>query len=415
MQYGCIGKKLGHSFSAEIHAMLESRPYALREVAPEELDAFMKAADFRGINVTIPYKQAVLPYLGETDPVAREIGAVNTVVNRGGVLCGYNTDFDGLRALLRSVGVPLSGRTVAVLGTGGTSLTAQAVARSMGAAEVIRVSRSEGEDRITYDALYRDFAHRVQILINTTPVGMFPDTDGIPADPDRLPALEAVADAVYNPLRTRLVLRARQRGIPAQGGLLMLAAQAVRASEIFTGVTYPAGTAEHICAFLTEKKENIVLSGMPGSGKSTVGRLVAKRTGRRFVDLDREIAGRLTVTPAEMIRDRGEETFRDAEAAVLGEVLTGLSGAVLALGGGTVLRAENVGRIRQTGKIYFLDRPVSALIPTADRPLSATREALERRYAERIDCYRGTADLRVHGYTAASEAVEIILNDRRIP
>ena len=415
MQYGCIGKKLGHSYSAELHAMLESRPYELREVAPEELDAFLRAADFCGINVTIPYKQAVLSYLAETDLVAQEIGAVNTVVNRGGALCGYNTDFDGLRALLRSIGVPLTGKTVAILGTGGTSLTAQAVARSMGAAEVIRVSRSAGADRITYDALYRDFAPRVQILINTTPVGMFPDTDGIPADPDRLPALEAVADVVYNPLRTRLVLRARRRGIPAQSGLLMLAAQAVRASEIFTGVTYPAGTAERLCAILKEKKENIVLSGMPGSGKSTVGRLLAQKTGRRFVDLDWEIAARLTVSPAEMIRDRGEEAFRDAEAAVLGEVLTGLSGAVLALGGGTVLRAENVRRIRQTGKIYFLDRPLSALIPTADRPLSATREALERRYAERIDCYRGTADLRVHGYTAASEAVEIILNDRRIP
>ena len=415
MQYGCIGKKLGHSYSAELHAMLESRPYELREVAPEELDAFLRAADFCGINVTIPYKQAVLSYLAETDLVAQEIGAVNTVVNRGGALCGYNTDFDGLRALLRSIGVPLTGKTVAILGTGGTSLTAQAVARSMGAAEVIRVSRSAGADRITYDALYRDFAPRVQILINTTPVGMFPDTDGIPADPDRLPALEAVADVAYNPLRTRLVLRARRRGIPAQSGLLMLAAQAVRASEIFTGVTYPAGTAERLCAILKEKKENIVLSGMPGSGKSTVGRLLAQKTGRRFVDLDWEIAARLTVSPAEMIRDRGEEAFRDAEAAVLGEVLTGLSGAVLALGGGTVLRAENVRRIRQTGKIYFLDRPLSALIPTADRPLSATREALERRYAERIDCYRGTADLRVHGYTAASEAVEIILNDRRIP
>ena len=408
MQYGCIGKKLGHSFSAQIHAMLDSHPYELCEIAPEQLREFMLKADFRGINVTIPYKQAVIPYLDEIDSVAREIGAVNTIVNTSGVLYGCNTDFYGLRTLLLSIGVPLSGKTVAILGTGGTSLTAQAVARSMGAGQVFRVSRTAGEDRITYEDLCRDHAGEIRILINTTPVGMFPDTDGIPVDLGRLTALEAVADVVYNPLRTRLILAAQSRGIPAQGGLLMLAAQAVRASEIFVGKTYPEGTAEQICRTLTEQKENLVLSGMPGSGKSTVGRLLAERMGRRFIDLDEEIADRLSKSPADMIAEHGEAAFRDAESAVLKEVLSGLQGAVLALGGGTVLQEENVVRIRQNGKICFLDRPVSELIPTVDRPLSATRDALEKRYAERIDCYRATADVRISGFGTPQEAVDLI-------
>ena len=413
MQYGCIGEKLGHSFSAQIHEMLDSHPYRLCELAPDALRDFMRAADFRGINVTIPYKQAVIPYLDGIGPVAKRIGAVNTVVNRDGRLYGYNTDFDGLKALLLSLGVPLSGKTVAILGTGGTSLTAEAVAQALGAGEILRVSRREGNGTVTYDALYRDCAARVAVLINTTPVGMYPDTDGCPIDLDRLPALEAIADAVYNPLRTRLVLAARSRGIPASGGLLMLTAQAVRASELFLDKSYPAGTAERIFAVLAEQKENIVLSGMPGSGKSTVGALLAKRTGRPFLDLDAEISGRLSVLPAEMIRTEGEAAFRRAEREVLRDVLSGLTGSVLALGGGTVLRPDNVEDIRQNGRIYFLDRPVSELIPTADRPLSATRAELEKRYAERIDCYCSTADVRVSGFGTPEEAAEIIETDRR--
>ena len=413
MQYGCIGEKLGHSFSAQIHEMLDSHPYRLCELAPDALGDFMRAADFRGINVTIPYKQAVLPYLDKIGAAAGEIGAVNTVVNQNGVLCGYNTDFDGLKTLLLSIGVPLSGRTVAILGTGGTSLTARAVAQALGAGEILRVSRRAGEGSVTYEELYCVYAPRVAVLINTTPVGMYPKTDGCPVDLNRLPALEAVADAVYNPLRTRLVLGARSRGIPAAGGLLMLTAQAVRASELFLDKSYPAGTAERIFAVLAEKKENLVLSGMPGSGKSTVGALLARRTGRPFLDLDAEITKRVSLPPAELIRTQGEAAFRALERDVLREVLAGLSGAVLAMGGGTVLRPENVEDLRQNGKIYFLDRPVSELTPTADRPLSATRAELERRYAERINCYLATADVRVSGFGTPEEAAEIIERDRR--
>lgn len=413
MQYGCIGEKLGHSFSAEIHAMLGSHPYELRELAQADLPAFLEKKDFRGINVTLPYKQAVIPFLDEIDPAAREIGAVNTIVNRDGRLCGYNTDFYGLKTLLEAIGVPLRGKTVAILGTGGTSLTACAVAKAMGAGEILRVSRRAGENRIPYADFYRDHAARVQILINTTPVGMYPNPDACPAELDRLPALEAVADPIYNPLRSDLILGALARRIPAQGGLLMLTAQAVRASELFTEQVYPAGTAEHICAELTERKENLILSGMPGSGKTTVGRLLARKIGRAFLDLDEEITRRLGKTPADLIAGDGEAAFRDIETAVLREVSAGLSGSVLALGGGTVLREENVTMLRRNGRICFLDRPVSDLLPTPDRPLSATREALEKRYAERIDRYLDTADLRVAGFRTPEEAAEIIERSRK--
>lgn len=412
MEYGCIGEKLGHSFSAEIHAMLDSHPYELREIKREDLPAFLQEKDFRGINVTIPYKQAVIPFLDEIDPMAKEIGAVNTIVNRDGRLFGYNTDFCGLKTLLEFIGVPLAGKTVAILGTGGTSLTALAVARAMGAGEILRVSRSAGDDRISYPAFYETYAARVQILINTTPLGMYPNPDGCPADLSRFPALEAVADPIYNPLRTNLILDARERGIPAEGGLFMLCAQAVSASERFTGRSYPAETARQICADLTGRKENLILSGMPGCGKSTVGQLLAERMGRSFYDLDAEITKQVGKTPAELIRTGGEAAFRQTETEVLKQLLGKISGAVLSLGGGTILSDENVRMLRRNGKICFLDRPVSELVPTSDRPLSATQAELEKRYAERIDRYLATADLHLADFRTPEDAVAKIQENR---
>ena len=414
MRYGLIGERLGHSFSAEIHARLKSAPYELCELAPDALAAFLAERDFCGVNVTIPYKQAVIPYLDEIDPIARSVGAVNTVVARNGRLIGYNTDLFGLQTLLESLGVPIAGKTVAILGTGGTSLTARAVAARMGAGEILRVSRSEGADAVTYETFYREYASRVQILINTTPVGMYPKTDASPAMLDRLPSLEAVADVIYNPLRTQLVLDARKRGLPASGGLLMLTAQAVRASELFADVTYPDGTAERLCAELAAEKENIVLSGMPGSGKSTVGRLLATELGRCFTDMDEAITARTGRTPAEILQTDGEAVFRDIETETLAAVLHGLNHAVVALGGGTILRDRNIDLIRQNGRVCFLDRPIADLLPTADRPLSATRAELERRYTERIDRYLATADLVLRELPTPEAAVTRIRKELHI-
>ena len=269
MEYGLIGEKLPHSFSKEIHEKLAGYDYQLKELTPAQLPGFLKERAFKGINVTIPYKQTVIPYLDEIDPKAAAIGAVNTIVNRDGRLYGYNTDYDGMVALIRHAGLSLEGKTVLILGTGGTSKTAMAVAADLGAASVQRVSRTGKEGAISYEEAQR---LPVQILINTTPSGMYPHPDGQPMDLSRFGWLEGVLDAVYNPLRTRLVLQARDNRARGQSGLYMLVSQAAAACELFLGKPLPEGTLDRVYRTIHGEKQNIVLTGMPGSGKSTVGR-----------------------------------------------------------------------------------------------------------------------------------------------
>ena len=404
MHYGLIGEKLGHSFSAEIHQKLKSNPYALVELSKDELDAFFAAKDFSAINVTIPYKTAVIPYLSYVDEAANEIGAVNTVVNKNGELWGYNTDFYGLSALISHAGITLQNKKVAILGTGGTSKTALAVAKSLGAKEVLLVSRNAGDGVITYQEL-TNFHTDIEVLINTTPVGMYPNTEATPVGVSTFPKLSGVIDAIYNPLCTQLILDAQKRGIPAEGGLYMLVAQAVRASELFLNCTYEADTAEHIYQTILNKTENIVLSGMPGAGKSTVGRLLAQELNRPFFDLDEEIVRLAGRSIPEIFATDGEATFRNLETEVLREVLANQKGIVLATGGGAVLRDENVDLLHRNGKICFLDRPLEALLPTSDRPLANSEEAIRRRYEERYERYCTTADYRIDADASPEEVV----------
>ena len=404
MHYGLIGEKLGHSFSAEIHQMLKSNPYAPVELSRDELDAFFAAKDFSAINVTIPYKTAVIPYLSYVDESANAIGAVNTVVNKNGELWGYNTDFYGLSALIVHAGIILQNKKVAILGTGGTSKTALAVAKSLGAKEVLLVSRNAGDGVITYQEL-TNLHTDTEVLINTTPVGMYPNTEATPVDVSVFAKLSGVIDAIYNPLRTQLILDAQKRGIPAEGGLYMLVAQAVRASELFLNCTYAPDTAEHIYRSILSKTENIVLSGMPGAGKSTVGKCLAKELNRPFFDLDEEIVRRAGRSIPEIFATDGEATFRNLETEVLREVLANQKGIVLATGGGAVLRDENIDLLHRNGKIYFLDRPLGALLPTTDRPLANSEEAIRRRYEERYERYCITADYRIDADASIEEVV----------
>ena len=388
MEYGLIGEKLPHSFSKEIHEKLAGYDYQLKELTPAQLPAFLEKRDFKGINVTIPYKQTVIPYLDELDDKAAAIGAVNTIVNREGKLYGYNTDYDGMVALIRHAGLSLEGKTVLILGTGGTSKTAMAVAKDLGAASVQRVSRTVKEGAISYEEAQR---LPVQILINTTPSGMYPNLDGQPMDLSRFGWLEGVLDAVYNPLRTRLVLQARDNGARAQSGLYMLVAQAAAACELFVGESLPQGALSRVYRTIHGEKQNIVLTGMPGSGKSTVGRILAQEMGREFVDTDTEII-RLAKKPiADIFAQRGENGFRELEGQVI-QQLSQRTGLVIATGGGAILRAENLRHLRQNGRIYFLDRPLEDIQPSDDRPLSRDREALEQRYAERYPRYVAAAD-----------------------
>ena len=390
MEYGLIGEHLPHSFSKEIHEQLADYTYDLHELRPDELDGFMREKAFKAINVTIPYKRDVIPYLDEISEGAKEIGAVNTIVNRGGRLYGYNTDAAGMEALLRRIGLDLTGKTVLILGTGGTSHTAQYVARHMGAEKIFTVSRTGRDGSVTYDDAAR-LCPDAAVILNTTPAGMFPNVDAQAIDLRGFPALTGAADVVYNPLRTQFVQQAHALGLPAEGGLYMLVGQAVAAVEIFLDEKLPSDALDTVFARIRSDKESIVLTGMPGSGKTTVGKLLAHELDRKFYDTDDEITARTGRTPNAIIRADGEAAFRDIEADVIAQLALE-PGVVIATGGGAILRAENIRHLRANGKLFFLDRAPDDILPTDDRPLSSDRASLQKRYDERYPIYTSTAD-----------------------
>lgn len=409
MKYGCIGEHLKHSFSKEIHASFADYEYEICEIERERLSEFMERADFLGINVTIPYKELVIPHLYYVDDDALSIGAVNTIVNRGGKLYGYNTDVYGMTQLIKHAGIQISDKKVVILGTGGTSKTACAVANGLGAGKIIRVSRTAREDAISYEELYAIHTD-ADVIINTTPSGMFPNTEGCPVQLSKFEKLTGVIDAVYNPLRTNLVLEAKKRGIRAEGGLYMLVAQAVRASEIFLGEKYPEDTEERVFREILNSKENVVLIGMPSSGKSTVGALVAKALGRETVDSDVKIRESCKMEIPEIFSKYGESHFRELERNVILEISKNPS-IVVATGGGVPLNRDNMHALRQNGRIYFIDRSIELLTPTSDRPLSSDRAALEERYRERYPIYSGECDVKINGDGEATSVAEKILED----
>jgi shikimate dehydrogenase len=326
--------------------------------------------------------------MGET---ASAIGAVNTIVNRDGQLYGYNTDFGGMADLIRRTGIEITGKKVLIFGTGGTSKTAKAVAEHMGAASIWKVSRSERPGVLTYAQVLESHLD-AQVLINTTPKGMFSRESGMPVDPSLFPQLQGVVDAVYNPLRTEFVLKAQDMGVPAAGGLYMLVRQAVLASEIFLDTKYPDAITEEVYKKIKTGKEKIILTGMPGSGKTTVGKLLAKSLNRPYLDTDTLIEEKTGMTPAQIIASKGEPVFREIESEIICEAAQ-KNGYIIATGGGAILRPDNIRYLRSNGKLFFLDRPVEQLIPTEDRPLSATKEAILKRYNERYATYVSTADV----------------------
>ncbi len=409
MKYGCIGEHLKHSFSKEIHALIADYDYVINEIPKDDVDAFMKNADFAAINVTIPYKETVIPYLYHIDEGARLIGAVNTIVNRGGKLFGYNTDFYGMSMLASRIGISFEGKKVLILGTGGTSKTAHAVAKANGAKEIIKVSRKEGNESILYTDVYK-YHTDAHIIINTTPVGMFPNICNKPIELRRFPNLIGVIDAVYNPLRTPLILEAKELGIPADGGLYMLVAQGVRASEIFLDTKYDDTLLDEVYSKIEKQKENIVLIGMPASGKSTIGKIIADKLSRKLLDTDSEIEKNTQKTIPDIFRESGENAFRDLESDTVNEV-SKLSAVVISTGGGAVLRKENTHSLRKNGRIYFLDRSPELLIPTSDRPTAGTRDAIMKRYTERIDIYRSSADVIIDGNLTPEAVAQKILED----
>ena len=382
---GLIGEKLGHSFSPAIHGKLADYEYKLYELSPEQLGPFLEKKEFDGLNVTIPYKKTVIPYCDELTEAAKSIGSVNTIVKRAdGTLLGHNTDYDGIMWLLKNAGAEVKGKKAVVLGTGGASVTVQAALRDLGAAQVVVVSRS-GEENYENIARHSD----AKILVNATPVGMYPKTGVSPVDLDSFTALEGVFDVVYNPAKTQLLLDAEKRGIPCANGLGMLVAQAKAACERFTGEPIDDEKVYTIKAEMERNTRNVMLIGMPGSGKSTVGAALAEKLGRKLVDVDERIVEMAGCSIPEIFAKEGEEGFRQIEHQALCEV-SKESGLVIATGGGVVTRRENLDPMRQNSRIVWLLRDIS-LLPKDGRPLSQTNSLTEM-FKVREPLYRAAAD-----------------------
>lgn len=400
MKYGLLGRKLGHSYSPEIHSYLGDYSYKLFEKEPEELEEFLKYGDFSAINVTTPYKKTVIPYLDDLSDRAKKLGAVNTIVRRNGMLIGHNTDYFGFETMLRTSGVQIAGKKVLVLGSGGASNTAVAVLQEHGG-NVVIISRT-GENNYNNLHLHEDAA----MIVNTTPVGMYPNVGASPIDLTLFDRLEAVLDVVYNPARTQLLLNAQSRGIKTMNGLLMLVAQAKEASEWFTDSTIPDEKIKTIHGILRQKMENIILIGMPGCGKSTVGFALAERTGKTFVDADAVIVEKAGKTIPEIFAESGEAGFRAIETEVLAE-LGKQSGLLIATGGGCVTQERNYPLLHQNGTIFWIQRDIGKL-PTDGRPLSQTNRLTDL-YAVRKPMYERFADHTVNNNGQIETTVTQIL------
>ncbi len=402
IEYGLLGAKLGHSYSKPIHNLLADYSYELYAVTPEELKNLMERREFRGLNVTIPYKKDVLPYLDEVSADVHEVGSANTLVmGADGKLRGYNTDLPGFLSMADRAGITLTGRKVVILGSGGTSLTAQAAARRRKARQIIVVSRS-GE--VNYEKLYQEHTD-AEVIVNTTPVGMYPKNGESPIDLSAFPKCEGVLDVIYNPFHTALLQQAEARGIPSENGLWMLVAQAKYAAEYFAGQSIPDEKIAEVYGRMRAEMSNLILTGMPGSGKSTVGQEIAKRMNRKFVDMDEVIVRIAGKSIPEIFAEDGEEAFRRIETEAARECGREKS-LVIATGGGAVTREETMKALQQNGEIIWLQRPVEAL-PSEGRPLSqGGLDALRAMYEKRRPLYERYASCTADNSGELSKTVQ---------
>lgn len=402
LKCGLLGEKLGHSYSPQIHSMLADYEYKLFEKSPEELEAFLKSGEFDGLNVTIPYKKAVMPYCAELSPTAAQIGSVNTIVRRSdGSLYGDNTDAFGFENLILHNGIEVKGKKALVLGTGGASVTAQAVLKNLGASEVVVISR-RGEDNYENIAKHAD----AEIVANTTPVGMYPNNGKAAVDLTQFPKLSGVLDVVYNPARTALLLQAERLGIPCAGGLYMLVSQAKRSCELFTEKSIPDSEIDRIECVLSHQMQNIVIIGMPGSGKTTVSTMLAEKLGRKIFDTDTIVSENAGMTIPEIFAVQGEAGFRRLETEATAEVGK-LSGNIISTGGGVVTVADNYGLLHQNGVIVWIERDTNKLARDG-RPISLSSD-LNELYAARLPLYDRFADIKADNNGDINDTVNAIM------
>ncbi len=415
MEYGMIGEHLSDSFSKFIHERIVSYyyksavyKYEMQELQAEQVKEYLHASRFKGINVAAPYQQTVIPCLDEISDQARETGAVDTIINRGGKLCGYNTAYSAMIDLLQYSGTDPAGKKILILGTGSSSKAACAAASDMGASEILRVSRTGREGALTYEDAYKGCTD-ADIIINTTPCGMSPDLDASPIKLESFTKLCGLVDLIDDPLRTSLVLEAQKRGIPAQGGLYMRVMKEIHTFELFTGSDISHEESRRIYQEILNSRRNIVLTGMSLAGKTTLGTLVSGKLGRRLEDTDLMIIDREKREITDIFATDGEPYFRDLESAMCRE-LAAEKGIVIATGGGAILREENVDALKKNGFIIFLDRPLDQLMPASDRPLADTKEKVAALLEKRYPIYRSTCDGSISNDKTPEDGAEKILS-----
>ena len=432
MEYGLIGYPLKHSFSKEIHSLISDYSYDLCELNENELDLFMKNKSFKGINVTIPYKQKVIPYLSVIDDDAKNINAVNTIINVDGKLTGYNTDILGVIATFSHFNIDIENKNVLILGTGATSNTVHYAVKKCNAKSIYKAYRENSKTK--GDILYSNLSEiydDVNVIINTTSNGMYPHAnDPLLIDLKSFKHLEAVMDVVYNPLRTRILIEAEKLDIKAVSGLYMLVAQAYFASELFLNdrlnvenknlleqfKSQDSNTANsnmNECTDIYNKcyvnKLNIVLTGMPTCGKTTLGKMISEKYGYEFVDTDELIEQKINGKIVDYIKSFGEEKFRDIESEVISDVST-KNHLVISTGGGAILRDENITNLKSNGKIFFINRSLNNLKPTSSRPLTSDIESLTKKYNERLPIYKSTCDYEINGDTEFDTRINEVLS-----
>lgn len=406
MKLGLIGYPLGHSWSPEIHRFTIRENYQLWPITEEELDAFFEKKDFDGINVTIPYKQAVMRYLDELDDTAKEIGAVNTIVNDHGKLKGYNTDYEGLVDMIQAKNISLDQKKTAVLGTGGVSKAAVAAVKKLGGIPVF-ISRSDKPGSITYEQFYETIAS-FQVLINATPVGMSPNCDEIPVKIDVLDQFDAIIDIIANPLTTRLLFEAKKRRIPCAGGFEMLVRQAIAADRYFLNQEMDPHLTYSCMNELYKEKRNIVLIGMPTSGKTTISKMLEKRTGMKAIEMDDELEKILGTTIKQCFAEKGEAFFRKAESDYIRSIRKDEK-MIISCGGGVIKNDDNMRLLNENGIVVWIRRDLNKLYPTNNRPLASNEDALVQLYNERKGLYEMYSDVIVDNDGTLEEAVEKIL------
>lgn len=409
MKYGLIGEKLGHSFSKEIHERIADYKYELCEVAKDDFDEFFKNRDFISINVTIPYKERVIPYLDYIDDIALSIGAVNTVVNKDGKLYGYNTDYYGLKSLIEKRNIDVENKKVLILGTGGTSKTATAVVKTLGAKQIIYASINGEIGTFTYEEVLEKHIDS-EVIINTTPCGMYPKNDGLLIDINLFKNLIGVVDVVYNPLLTTILQNAKANNLKYASGLYMLVSQAVYVSAIFQDTEVSHALIDEVFEEIYFQKQNIVLIGMPTCGKTTIGKELADKLDKTFVDIDTLIEEEIQMPISEFLNKDNEKDFRDIEEKIV-ERIAKMNNLIISTGGGVIKRQVNIERLKKNGVVVFIDRDVNLLMPASDRPLSSNLNDLKKLYNERYEIYKIAADIVVKNNTKINDVITKIIEE----